>query len=90
MAMETIYATDGQGKPVPCDVTFCTLSLTRRTGGDIKTLKAVVPTNSRVELKRNRMVNLVPAADKGQRRGTEQHVHLSLILAVNGNYINQR
>lgn len=73
---------------MPCDVTYCTLSLTRKTGGDIKTLNGVVPTGSMVDLQRNRMINLVPVADRGQRRGTEQHVHLALMLAVNGEYIN--
>jgi hypothetical protein len=89
-ALATIYAVDANGFPLPSDVTYCTLSLTRRTGGDIRTLKGVVPTGSRVDLQRSRMLNLVPKADKGHRRGSEKHVHLCLILAVNGEYINRR
>jgi hypothetical protein len=87
-AFNIIYAVDEQGKPVPCDVVYCTLSTSRNTGGDIRTLKGVVPTGSRVDLQRSRMINLVPKADKGQRRGTEHHVHLCLLMAVNGQYIN--
>lgn len=86
--MRVIYATDERGANIPCDVTFCTLSLTRRTGGEIKTVRGVVPTGSKADLQRSRMLNLVPKADKGQRRGTEAHVHLCLIMAVNGEYIN--
>lgn len=88
-ALGTIYATDAAGQPLPCEVTYCTLSTTRKTGGEIRTLQGVVPTGSRVDLQRSRMLNLVPLADKGQRRGTEHHVHLCLILAVNGQYINR-
>ena len=89
-AIQEIYAVDGAGQPRPCDVTYCTLSTTRRTGGDVRTIEGVIPTGSRVDLQRSRMINLVPKADKGQRRGTEHHVHLCLILAVNGQYINRR
>ena len=85
---QIIYATDEQGAYVPCDVTYGTLSLSRKSGGDIRTLHAVVPTGSMVDLQRNRMVNLVPVADRGQRRGTEVHVHIPLILAVNGQWLN--
>lgn len=85
-----VYAVDGAGLPIPCEVTYCTLSTTRKTGGEIRTIKSVVPTGSMVDLRRSRMLNLVPAADKGQRRGTEVHVHLCLILAINGQYINRR
>ena len=87
-AMRVLFATDEQGASVPCDVTFCTLSLTRRTGGEIKTLRGVVTTGSKADLQRSRMVNLVPKEDRGQRRGTETHVHLCLIMAINGEYIN--
>lgn len=87
-AMRVLFATDEKGAPVPCDITFCTLSLTRRTGGEIKTVQGVVPTGSKADLQRSRMVNLVPKEDRGQRRGTETHVHLCLIMAINGEYIN--
>lgn len=83
-----IYAVDERGDYVPSDVTFCTLSVSRKTGGEIKTLKAHVPTGSMVHLQRNRMINLVPKEDRGQRRGTEHHVHLALLIAVNGEYFN--
>ncbi len=85
-AVGVMYATDGAGQPVPFDVTYVTLSTTRRTGGDVRTLKGVVTTGSAVQLQRSRMVNVVPVEDKGQRRGTEQHIHLCLILAINGQY----
>lgn len=89
-AIRTIYAVDEHGQNVPCSITYCTLSLTRRTGGDIKTERGVVPTGSMLDLQRSRMLNVVPKADKGQRRGTERHIHLCLILAVNDQYINGR
>ena len=89
-AMEVIYGVDEQGFPKPCSVTYCTLSLSRKTGGDIRTLNDVIPTGSKVDLQRSRMLNLVPKADRGQRRGTERHVHLCLLLAVNGERINRR
>lgn len=89
-AMDTIYSVDEHGRAVPCDITYCTLSLSRKTGGDIRTIEGVVPTGSRVDLQRNRMLNMVPVADRGQRRGTEKHIHLCLLLAVNGEYINRQ
>lgn len=85
-AMAVMYASDERGLPVPFDVTFVTLSTTRRTGGDVRTLRGVVTTGSAVQLQRSRMVNVVPVQDKGQRRGTEHHIHLCLILAVNDRY----
>lgn len=89
-AFDVIYGVDEQGFARPCSVTFCTLSLSRKTGGDIRTIEGVIPTGSRTDLQRSRMINMVPKADRGQRRGTETHIHICLLLAVNGEYINRQ
>ena len=80
-AIDIIRAVDGRGRPIPCDLVFVTFDERRRRGGDLKSLKKVVPTGA-MDVK-NAIIRFRFADAKKTEREHVYPVHLPLILEVN-------
>ena len=82
-ALDLIRAKDSTGRSVPVDILYCTLDLKRKTGGELKRLKRVVPSSAmdtKTGVIRFRYLDDVKHAKKHH-----YPVHLPLLLEVNGN-----
>lgn len=82
-ALDQIRAKDSAGRSVPVSILYCTLDLKRKTGGELKRLKDVVPSGAmdmKTGIIRFRYVNDVKHA-----KNHHYPVHLPLLLEVNGN-----
>ncbi len=71
---------DGRGVPIPFRISFVTLDRNRRTGGQLKTLDAVIRCGARHSLIRSRQI----AVKRVDGNGHPYPIHLRLITRING------
>lgn len=81
-AIDIIRAKDSRGRSIPCNILFCTYDEKRRRGGDLKRLRAVVPTGA-MDVK-NSIIRFRFADPKKAEAEHIYPVHLPLLLEVNG------
>lgn len=81
-AISIIRAVDASGRPIPCNIRFCTLDLKRKRGGHLKQLKGVVPTGAMDE--KNAIIRFRYADPKKAAKTHVFPVHWPLLYEVNG------